>query len=163
MAVFVAFFLFAIGLGTLIEYLLHRFFLHSRLRNWLTRRHKLHHKTSVRYSLLSEFAGFFPGAVPFLWIGFIHSPAAGGAFVLGSVAYVFLVALCHKWSHEAPGRLFWLNPNVHALHHARGPKWNFGVTTAFWDRVFGTYRVPPARPPGAGQRGPQVKVTHHAG
>ncbi len=135
------FFVAALALGSLIEYLLHRFVLHSRLQHWAVRRHKRHHKTHVRYSIVSEFFGFLPAAVPFLWIGFVHSPLAGGAFAAGSVVYVLAVAVAHKWSHEAPHRLFWMNPAVHAVHHRASVRWNFGVVTRFWDRVFGTYRV----------------------
>ena len=144
----VAFFLSALAMGTVVEYLLHRFFLHSRLRHWVIRRHKLHHKTYVRYSIASEFVGFFPPAIPFLWVGFVHSTPAGFAFVAGEVAFVLAEAVAHKWSHEAPHRLFWMDPAVHAIHHTDGVRWNYGVLTTFWDRVFGTYRVVPARSPG---------------
>lgn len=148
MVTLAAFFLAALALGTVVEYLLHRFVLHSRLRHWVIRRHKLHHKTYVRYSIASEFLGFFPPAIPFLWVGFVHSTPAGLAFVAGEVAFVLAEAVAHKLSHEAPHRLFWMDPAVHAAHHADGGRWNYGVLTTFWDRVFGTYRVVPARSPG---------------
>ncbi len=135
----------ALLLGSLVEYLLHRYFLHSRLRHWVVRRHKLHHKTYVRYSVASEFFGFLPPAVPVIWVGFLHSVAGGVGFAAGALAYVLAVALAHKWSHEAPHRLFWMDPAVHALHHDDRPRWNFGVVTPFWDRVFGTYRATPPR------------------
>jgi sterol desaturase/sphingolipid hydroxylase (fatty acid hydroxylase superfamily) len=143
MVTVIGFFAAALALGTLVEYLLHRYVLHSRLRHWVVRRHKMHHKTYVRYTVGSEFLGFLPGAVPLLWVGFVHSPAAGVAFVAGEVAYVVAVAAAHKWSHEAPHRLFWMDPAVHAAHHADSVRWNFGVLTTFWDRVFGTYRTVP--------------------
>lgn len=147
MVTFLVAFTTALVLGSLVEYLLHRFFLHSRMRHWVVRRHKLHHKTYVRYSVASEFVGFLPPAVPVLWVGFLHSLAGGVGFAVGALAYVLAVALAHKWSHEAPHRLFWMNPAVHAAHHADGVRWNYGVLTNFWDRVFGTYRVIPARSP----------------
>lgn len=133
----------ALLLGSLVEYLLHRFFLHSRLRHWVVRRHKLHHKTYVRYSVASEFLGFVPPAVPVVWVGFLHSVPAGVGFAAGAVGYVLAVALAHKWSHEAPHRLFWMDPAVHALHHDDRPRWNFGVVTPLWDHVFGTYHATP--------------------
>lgn len=145
MVTLLAFFVGAIVLGTLIEYLTHRFFLHSQLRHWMVRRHKMHHKEYVRYSVASEFVGFFPPAIPFLWVGFLHSAGAGLAFLAGAFVYVLAVALAHKWSHEAPHRLFWMSPAVHAAHHASSVRWNFGVVTNFWDRVFGTYRPTPNR------------------
>ena len=145
MVTVIAFFVAALATGTLVEYLLHRFFLHSRRRHWVIRRHKMHHKAYVRYSVASEFLGFFPAAVPFLWVGFVHSVAAGAAFAAGAVLYVLATAVTHKWSHEAPHRLFWMNPAVHEVHHTDSVRWNFGVVTSFWDRVFGTYRVAPNR------------------
>ncbi len=92
MATRIALFVAALALGTLVEYLLHRFFLHSRLRHGVIRRHKMHHKTYVRYSIASEFLGFFPPAIPFLWVGFVYSTAAGIAFIAGEVAFVRAVA-----------------------------------------------------------------------
>jgi len=145
MVTLVAFFLFACVLGTLVEYVLHRFFLHSRFHHWVIRRHKLHHKTHVRYSIASEFLGFFPAAIPFLWIGFVHSTPAGIAFIAGEITFVLAVAIVHKWSHEAPHRIFWMNPAVHHVHHTDSVRWNYGVMTTFWDRVFGTYRLAPNR------------------
>ncbi|MBA4191926.1 MAG: hypothetical protein C0467_28435 [Planctomycetaceae bacterium] len=139
MATIITFFLAGLAVGTLVEYLLHRFLLHSRLRHRIIRRHKMHHKTHVRHSIVSEFLGFFPGVVPFLWVGFAHNTSAGVAFVVGELVYVLAVAVAHKWSHEAPHRLFWMNPVVHDLHHDGRSRWNYGVVTSFWDRVFGTY------------------------
>jgi sterol desaturase/sphingolipid hydroxylase (fatty acid hydroxylase superfamily) len=156
MATVLSFFAAAVVLGTLVEYLTHRFFLHSRFRLGVVHRHRMHHKTYVRYSVVSEFFGFSPPAVPLLWVGFVHSSAAGFAFVAGAAAYVLAVAVAHKWSHEAPHRLFWMDPAVHALHHDGRARSNFGVLTTFWDRALGTYRKSPARPadvrgaPGAG-------------
>ena len=162
MVTLVAFFLAALALGTVVEYLLHRFFLHSRLRHWVIRRHKLHHKTYVCYSIASEFVGFFPPAIPFLWVGFVHSTPAGLAFVAGEVAFVLAEAVAHKWSHEAPHRLFWMDPVVHAAHHTAGARWNYGVLTTFWDRVFGTYRVVPARSAGDAGCRSATKGSEHA-
>jgi sterol desaturase/sphingolipid hydroxylase (fatty acid hydroxylase superfamily) len=141
METLVAFFMAAVVLGTLVEYLMHRFFLHSRLQHWVIYRHKMHHKTYIRYSIASEFLGFFPLALPFLWVGFVHSVPAGLAFIAGAIVFVLAAAVSHKWSHEAPHRLFWMDPAVHTMHHARSVRWNYGVVTTFWDRVFGTYRV----------------------
>ena len=161
MVTILAFFAAALVLGTLVEYLLHRFLLHSQLRPRVIRRHKMHHKTYVRYSIASEFLGFFPPAIPFLWVGFVHSAEAGVAFIAGEVVYVLAVAVAHKWSHEAPHRLFWMGPAVHAAHHTAGVRWNYGVLTTFWDRVFGTYRVVPARSPGdAGYRSAATGSEH---
>jgi sterol desaturase/sphingolipid hydroxylase (fatty acid hydroxylase superfamily) len=134
-----AFFLLAFPTGTLVEYVLHRFVLHAASRTYITRRHRMHHKTNEADTLWGDFRDFLPGMVPFCWFGFLHSIVAGVAFLLGGVGYVFLLALVHKLSHERPRLVFWMRPNPHALHHGITPRGNFGITTRFWDVVFGTY------------------------
>lgn len=135
--------------GTLVEYGLHRFLLHSRSRNFISHRHRLHHKSNCADSLWGDFRDFSPGMVPFCWFGFVHSTVAGMAFLCGGVAYVFFLALVHKLSHERPRLVFWMNPNAHDLHHGTTHRLNFGIVTRFWDRVFGTYangRTPRGNP-----------------
>jgi sterol desaturase/sphingolipid hydroxylase (fatty acid hydroxylase superfamily) len=136
-AVVVAFVV-AFPVSSLVEYFLHRFVLHSRLSR-ITRRHRMHHKSNRADTLWGDFRDFLPGIVPTCWLGFLHSAAVGLAFLLGSVAYVFVLAAVHKLSHERPRIIFWMSPNSHALHHGETPRHNFGVVTRLWDRVFGTY------------------------
>jgi sterol desaturase/sphingolipid hydroxylase (fatty acid hydroxylase superfamily) len=125
--------------GTLVEYVLHRFLLHSHSRTFVSRRHRLHHKSNSADTVWGDFRDFSTGMVPFCWLGFLDSTAAGLGFLFGGVVYVFLLALVHKLSHERPRLVFWLNPNAHELHHGDTPRLNFGIVTRFWDRVFGTY------------------------
>jgi sterol desaturase/sphingolipid hydroxylase (fatty acid hydroxylase superfamily) len=129
----------AFPVGTLVEYGLHRFVLHSPSRTFISRRHRLHHKSNLADTLWGDFRDFLPGMVPFCWFGFLHSTAVGVAFLLGGVAYVLLLASVHKLSHERPWLVFWMSPNSHALHHGDTPRQNFGIVTRFWDHVFGTY------------------------
>ena len=139
MSTSIAYFVVALLLGTFMEYVIHRFYLHSKLRHWVIRRHKLHHKTYVRHSIASEFLGFLPPALPLAWIGFMHGIYSGIAFLVGQLTFVLALAVGHKWSHEAPHRLFWMDPVVHASHHDGDAHFNYGVLTTFWDRIFGTY------------------------
>lgn len=132
-------FLIALPVGTLIEYVLHRFVLHARSRTFITHRHRLHHKSNATDTLWGDFRNFMPGMLPFCWLGFLHSVPAGVGFVLGGVAYVFFLALVHKWSHERPKLVFWMNRNAHELRHGETPRRNYGIVTRFWDRVFRTY------------------------
>ena len=132
-------FLFSFPLGTLIEYVLHRFVLHSRIRMFITHRHRLHHKHNRADTLWGDFRDFLPGMMPFCWLGFLYSPAAGFSLLLGGVVYVLVLATVHKLSHERPRLIFWLTPNSHVLHHGVTPRCNFGIVTRFWDIVFGTY------------------------
>jgi len=139
----------AFPMGTLVEYVLHRWVLHARSRLIFAHRHRLHHKSNEADTLWGDFRDFFVGAIPFCWLGFLHSPAAGVAFFLGTATYVFVLALVHKLSHERPELVFWMRPPSHELHHGETPRHNFGIVTRFWDRVFGTYadnRPTPARP-----------------
>ncbi|MFO0848157.1 MAG: sterol desaturase family protein [Gemmataceae bacterium] len=139
-------FLAAFPTGTLVEYLLHRFVLHAPSRTAIARRHRRHHKTDRADTLWGDFRDFLPGLLPVGWVGFVHSPAAGLAFLAGGVCYVLLLAAVHKLSHERPRLVFWMDPNSHALHHGETPRHNFGIATRFWDVVFGTYA---AHRPGA--------------
>jgi sterol desaturase/sphingolipid hydroxylase (fatty acid hydroxylase superfamily) len=128
----------ALPVGTLTEYLIHRFVLHSRWRSRITRRHRMHHKANDSDTLWGDFRDFLPGLLPVGWLGFLWSPAVGVGFLLGGAVYVFVLALVHKLSHERPELVFWMRDNAHALHHGTAPRSNFGVVTRFWDRVFGT-------------------------
>jgi sterol desaturase/sphingolipid hydroxylase (fatty acid hydroxylase superfamily) len=132
-------FLVALPVGTLVEYLLHRFLLHSRVRTFVARRHRLHHKANRADTLWGDFRDFLPGMFPVGWCGFLISTTAGVGFLLGGTMYVFLLALVHTLSHERPGWIFWMSPNAHALHHGETPRHNFGIVTRFWDVVFRTY------------------------
>lgn len=129
----------AFPVGTLVEYVLHRWVLHAPRRVFVSHRHRMHHKANAADTLWGDFRDFYLGAVPFCWMGFLHSPAAGVGFFLGSAGYIFLLALVHKLSHERPRLVFWMSRNSHELHHGETPRHNFGIVTRFWDRVFGTY------------------------
>jgi len=129
----------AFPVGTLVEYVLHRWVLHTRSRTFVSRRHRMHHKSNEADTLWGDFRDFSLGGIPFVWLGFLHSLAAGLAFLAGGVCYVFLLALVHKLSHERPELIFWMSPPSHELHHCETPRHNFGIVTRFWDRVFGTY------------------------
>ena len=150
-AVIVVAILLALAAGTLVEYTLHRFLLHARSRTFITRRHRLHHKSNQADTLWGDFRDFFPGMVPFCWFGFLHSTTAGIAFLAGGIIYVFLLASVHKLSHERPRLVFWMSPTSHELHHGETPRHNFGIVTRFWDIVFRTYADHrPVRAPGKG-------------
>ena len=138
-------FLIAFPVGTLVEYLIHRFVLHARNRTFITRQHRLHHKDNLADPLWADFRDFLPGMAPVGWLGFLHSPAAGFGFLIGCIAYVLVLALVHKLSHERPKLVFWMRPNSHWLHHGPSPRQNFGIVTRFWDRMFGTYANPQER------------------
>lgn len=125
--------------GTLAEYVVHRFVVHSRQRWFVTRRHAMHHKHNAADTVWGDFRDFLPWILPVAWLGFLAGVWPGVGFLLGCIGHVLLLALVHHWSHDCPRRIFWMNPNVHEVHHSRTPRANYGVTTTLWDRVFGTY------------------------
>lgn len=59
-------------------------------------------------------------------------------------------------------RLFLVTPDVHRVHHSarKGERdSNFGFTTPWWDRLFGTYEPEPREP----QQGMTLGVAEHSG
>ena len=138
---FAAAFLLAFPIGTLAEYLIHRFVLHSRIQTFISRGHGQHHKSNAAGSIAVDFRDFSSGILPFGWLGFAHSVPAGLAFLAGAFAFVFCLTVIHKWNHEHPERIFWMRPNSHVTHHEWGRRRNFGITSHFWDRIFGTFAV----------------------
>lgn len=56
---------------------------------------------------------------------------------LGYLAYVTAHYAAH-YGHFAPGSYLSRLKRRHAMHHHSDVEGNFGVTTPFWDRVFGT-------------------------
>lgn len=108
---------------------------------WFKRaKHAQHHKNAVSHGFLREFFGYARGSWPLLPAGFLHSLQAGVGFASGALLYSAFAAYAHELQHEYPECCFWLSRPVHHLHHAeRMWNHNFGITSAVWDRVFGTY------------------------
>lgn len=133
-----------LGLGswTLIEYALHRFVLHGLqpFRRW----HAEHHQrptalictpTILSATLITALV-FLPAQVfGNLW--------CACALTLGLLTGYLAYGVTHHATHHWRTDNAWLRQCKawHALHHhyVEQPSC-FGVTTAFWDRVFGTAR-----------------------
>jgi sterol desaturase/sphingolipid hydroxylase (fatty acid hydroxylase superfamily) len=128
---------------TLIEYLLHRFVLHGVVpfKAW----HEEHHR---RPTALICAPTILSASLVFILI-FLPSWALGDvwdacALTLGMVTGYLLYAITHHATHHWRARNMWLanRKRWHALHHHHaGELGGYGVTTAFWDHVFGS--VPP--------------------
>lgn len=124
---------------TLVEYAVHRWVYHHI--PYFQSVHDAHHAEPKA----------FIGAPPLIGIGIIvlvvFVPLASTSMVaacgtttgvlLGYCAYMILHHAAHYW---APARGSWLYRanHHHAQHHYLSDQINFGVTTSFWDRVFGT-------------------------
>jgi sterol desaturase/sphingolipid hydroxylase (fatty acid hydroxylase superfamily) len=145
-------FVLAFPVGTLCEYIIHRFVLHSRVPTFISRGHGKHHESNRAGALLVDFRDFSAGILPFGWLGFLFGIPPGVAFLTGGFCFVFCLALIHKLNHTCPELIFWMRPNSHTVHHEQHPGHNYGITSHFWDLVFGTYarpgeeRVPGAKP-----------------
>lgn len=125
-----------------IEYALHRFVLHGLqpFRRW----HALHHQrptaliytpTILSATLITTLV-FLPAlALSNLW----HACALTLGMLTGYLVYAITHHAIHHWRADNA----WLKQRKrwHALHHHSSEQPGcYGVTSAFWDRVFGSTR-----------------------
>ena len=146
-----AVFLFAFGvwIWSLTEYTLHRFFFHFEPRSdWQQRLHFIIHGVHHDYPNDSRrlvmppvvsipLAVFFYGLFTLLLGSSYVSPFFAG-FLLGYVVYdTTHYAIHHLRLH---GKIGVLLRQRHLRHHYVDPDHNFGISSPFWDVVFGTLR-----------------------
>jgi sterol desaturase/sphingolipid hydroxylase (fatty acid hydroxylase superfamily) len=132
-----------LGLWTLIEYLLHRFILHHvpYIKGMHDRHHVEEHAPVGTPTWLSLMAHALIAFVPVLLVSsFATASAVTCGLMLGYLWYVSVHHILHHWHPVHPGYLYTLKRR-HALHHHVDETTNFGVTSAFWDRFFGTARL----------------------
>jgi sterol desaturase/sphingolipid hydroxylase (fatty acid hydroxylase superfamily) len=127
-----------IAMWTLLEYGLHRIVLHHA---WHFRKlHALHHAmptamigtpTWLTAILICVFV-FLP-----LWwtAGFTLASGLTSGLILGYLWYISVHHAIHHW-RTRPGSYLHRAKRRHAEHHHARHPCNFGVTTAYWDRVF---------------------------
>lgn len=147
-----ALFLFSLGVfvWTLIEYCLHRFLFH--LDQYLPERqlafalhfllHGVHHYLPMdRYRLVMPPTLFVLLCTPFYKLVFSLLPYywACAGFAGGMLGYT-CYDLTHYFLHHAklPPYMRKLK-KYHLEHHYKNYELGFGVTSWFWDKVFGTY------------------------
>lgn len=134
-----AFALLGLVAWTLIEYAMHRFILHGMppFRAW----HALHHaRPTARIAsptILS--AGLIFGLV-FLPVLVLADVWIACALTWGVLVGYFGYAVTHHATHHWNLDNAWLRrrKRAHALHHHRARPGSYGVTSSFWDRVFGS-------------------------
>lgn len=128
-----------VALWSLVEYALHRFVLHGiePFRRW----HGLHHDRPMALictpTILSASLFVVLVFLPALLLG---GRWRAGALTLGLLTGYLAYTVTHHATHHWHGRSAWLRKRKrwHALHHHDRSPACFGVTTGFWDRVFGT-------------------------
>ncbi len=140
------------GFWTLIEYLIHRFFFHKEFTTSLGKKihyiaHGVHHdfpNDSLR--LVMPPAINIALAVVFYWIFYavIMDKGLTAGFFAGFTFGYMVYDLIHFASHFANFKNGWFQrvKRSHLLHHYREPNSGFGLSTIFWDRVFGTMHAP---------------------
>ena len=133
-----------VGVGfvawTLVEYLMHRFVLHawSPFDSWHARHHDHPGRLLSSPTILSGSLIVWLVFVPvFLLAGILCAEALTTGLTVGYLYYSIVHHATHHWRASSD----WLRKRKrwHALHHHRRlPCKHFGVTTDFWDRVFGS-------------------------
>ncbi len=139
---------FAAGLvlWTFLEYVLHRFAFHeARGRNYGSREHLRHHgsEDTVLESWYLSWAGVLLVSLVLL-PGLGHLLAVddlGWGLGLGHLVGYGFYDWIHWRAHRRPirNRYEAAVRKHHFTHHFHAPMQNHGVTSPFWDRVFGTY------------------------
>ena len=140
-----------IGLGmvtwSFAEYAIHNWVGHlGKGRNEFSREHLAHHKDPHYFAAASKKAWTAMLAMSALGplscyaIGWLGGIVYSLAFLATYVSYEVL----HRRAHTvAPGTAYTRYMyKHHLLHHFGSPKTNHGVTSPFWDFVFGTFVKP---------------------
>ncbi len=129
------------ALWTLVEYLMHRFAFHHM--PGVVALHMAHHAdageligTPTILSLtLIVGLGYLP---PAYLLGAYAACFPFAGLMAGYLAFAGVHYIVHRPEHSKFKTVRWLK-RAHAIHHYGDNSHNFGVTTLFWDRVFGTY------------------------
>jgi sterol desaturase/sphingolipid hydroxylase (fatty acid hydroxylase superfamily) len=136
-----AFVVLGLAAWTAIEYGLHRFVLHGLQP--FSRWHAAHHERPAAWI----YAPTVLVAALMFTLVFLPALAAGGiwracALTLGVLAGYLAYAVIHHAMHHGRAQGAWLKQRRfhHARHHRRAARpVCYGVTSAFWDRAFGTF------------------------
>jgi sterol desaturase/sphingolipid hydroxylase (fatty acid hydroxylase superfamily) len=143
----------ALGLlaWTLIEYLLHRFLLHSRphapaFLAVVERLHLGHHRNPRDEAKITvPVSGSLPIAAGLMGLFRLLAGSWQVAALLmtGSIAGYLYYETAHFWMHCGARRGRWLRRQRtnHLSHHFEDHRRCFGVTTRLWDLIMGTGRL----------------------
>ncbi|MCW5907511.1 MAG: sterol desaturase family protein [Chitinophagales bacterium] len=143
MAILISFFT-GIVLWTLAEYLMHRFLGHEHKgKNFFKAEHGQHHAKynyfapAYKKALLAVVVTVLLFAV----LQLVINASAALAFLAGFLGMYILYEATHYRFHirKPVAKPFIVLRKHHFYHHFHNPKTNHGVTTRFWDRVFGTF------------------------
>lgn len=132
-------FVFAIGAVSLVEYAAHRLQHRGVLFGV---EHMNHHILGFGSGVFPELWAYTKPALPFCLLAFSVSVWAGVGGAIGGVLMMGFVSYCHQLCHERPEIMWWQKQVSHHIHHRLDQRdCNFGISSALWDHVFGTYRA----------------------
>ena len=137
---------------TAIEYALHRFVLHGLppFSRWHAEHHQRPTALICAPTVLSATLIFTLVFLPALLLG---NAWRACALTLGVLSGYLAYAITHHATHHWRADTAWLKQRKrwHALHHHSAEPGFYGVTSGFWDQVFGnTHRAPARAPAGRG-------------
>jgi sterol desaturase/sphingolipid hydroxylase (fatty acid hydroxylase superfamily) len=137
------------AIWTLFEYLLHRFVFHHM--PFFVGLHRAHHDESLELigtpTVYSMFFLYFTAYWPLvLMFDTQVALCLMAGFITGYISYVGVHFLVH---HKGSGGYAFMRKlkRQHAVHHHGTGERNFGVTTVFWDKVFGTHQATLSKSP----------------
>lgn len=110
--------------------------------------HIEHHRKGTGQGWFGEFTDYMmPGLIVYPLIAapwYFHSLTACICSIIASIMCTAFCAFTHETSHFNPNLIFWAKRPIHFFHH-KNSEWNtnFGLTTIFWDKLFGTYKDDP--------------------
>ncbi|MFD2598581.1 sterol desaturase family protein [Sphingobacterium corticis] len=138
---------YGLGFWTLAEYVLHRWVFHYELPGKLGRRihfifHGVHHDyPKDRLRLVMPLSASIPMAtIIYLIFSLFFSTYYLAAFFAGFLIGYLVYDECHYAIHHANFKSGFLKriKDHHMLHHYADPEKGFGVSSYFWDKIFGT-------------------------
>lgn len=151
-----AYWVLGLFLWTLVEYILHRFLFHLDQylpdnRAALTTHfllHGIHHYLPMdRLRLVMPPTLFFALAFPF-WklahVVFFYNWSAATSVFCGAIFGYVCYDMTHYFLHHKTLPAYWKKlKKYHLQHHFMDYENGFGITSRFWDQVFGTELAPP--------------------
>ncbi len=136
---------FGITLWTLAEYLLHRFLGHEHKgKNFFKAEHSMHHSKANYFApIYTKIVAALLASLLLLGLLALLLPfGVALAFIIGFMGMYGIYEATHFRYHSAkPLKPLLFLRKHHFYHHFHNPRKNHGVTTRFWDRVFGTFQT----------------------
>lgn len=141
------YFLFGLAFWTLAEYVLHRWVFHFHPKSELGKRihfifHGVHHDfPKDRLRLVMPLSASIPMAtIIYLMFYVFFAEFTLAAFFAGFLFGYLIYDECHYAMHHANFKsgFFKKIKDHHMLHHYSDPEKGFGVSSALWDKIFGS-------------------------